>query len=114
MNVDANEGVSWEARDLWSAPVEWSSHEMQEQWYSAEIVQPLGRSSARTSMASTSDGCTGPCRLAARCQTSETVAQCSLALQAQTVDTCGTVHTCETGVDQMLSSIPSGTGRITR
>ena len=30
MNVDANEGVSWKARDLWSAPVERSSHEMQE------------------------------------------------------------------------------------
>ena len=27
---NATEGVSWKARDLWSAPVEWSNHEMQE------------------------------------------------------------------------------------
>ena len=39
MNVDANEGVSWKARDLWSAPVERSSHEMQEQT-SDESMQP--------------------------------------------------------------------------
>ena len=27
---NATEGVSWKARDLWSAPVEWSNHEMRE------------------------------------------------------------------------------------
>ncbi len=26
---NATEGVIWKARDLWSAPVEWSNHEMQ-------------------------------------------------------------------------------------
>jgi len=28
---NATEGVIWRARDLWSAPVEWSNHEMQVQ-----------------------------------------------------------------------------------
>ena len=28
---NATEGVIWKARDLWSAPVEWSNHGMQAQ-----------------------------------------------------------------------------------
>jgi len=56
---NATEGVIWKARDLWSAPVEWSNHGMQAQ-KSSESMQ----SSAATSGAHPPSG--GCCAMSVR------------------------------------------------
>ena len=50
---NATEGVSWKARDLWSAPVEWSNDEMQER----KCNEPMQSSAATIGGRSPSGGC---------------------------------------------------------